>query len=144
MRQRLISSTIPVFLEPNGVIHAQQAPDRVGHTGSPVRQLVVALLVAALLPAVVACDSNSSDGATEGTVGTVRGLIQEVKSASLLEVESLVVLDENGNLWEFETRGKRFAEFAPSHLREHMVLGQQVSVTYHSEGIVLVADRIAD
>ena len=114
------------------------------HNRSARRQNTLALLVAVLLSAAVACDADSSGGATEETTGTVRGLIQEVKATSLLEFESLTIRDENGNLWEFAARGKRFAGFTPSHLREHMVSGRQVSVDYYSDGAALVADSISD
>ena len=102
------------------------------------------LVVLVLMSGLLACGANSNDNTAAGRTETVRGLILEVNAASLLDMDSVTVEDSAGNCWRFEARGKRFAEFTPSHLREHMVLGQMVTVTFHRENDVLVPDDITD
>ena len=102
------------------------------------------LLLAVLAPGVLACGSSSSGDSEAGEPETVRGLIQEVKAKSLLELESLTIEDDSGVRWTFEARGKGFEGFTPSHLREHMVLALFVAATFHREDGVLVLDSLAD
>ncbi len=75
---------------------------------------------------------------------TARGLIQEVQSESLLELKSLTLRTRSGETLEFAANGKTFAGFSPSHLREHMVLGDPVTITFHREGETLVIDDVTD
>jgi hypothetical protein len=84
-------------------------------------------------------------GACEGQSGAVRGHVVDVQSESLLELTSAEIMDGDGKRWRFEARGfSDSAEFTPSHLREHMVLGEPVTVKYHDEDGVLVIDDITD
>ena len=87
-----------------------------------------------------ACGSDEapSPNATE----TVRGVVVEVEAASLLELESLIVLDDAGKEWTFVARGYR--GFTPSHLNEHRVLGDSIAVNFHRENATLVIDDITD
>ena len=85
-----------------------------------------------------ACGSDAEESRT-GDTETVRGLVRGLESTSPLELTSLTVVDESGLTWTFEARGRRFPALTPSHLREHMVLGQAVTVTFSrdEEGLVL-------
>ena len=93
--------------------------------------------------AVVA--SGCSDGPDQTPVQTsVTGLIQQVEPRSLLEIGSLTVVDGSGKVWVFEGGDTTPAGFGPSHLRDHMLSGIPVRVTYHREDGRLVIDDITD
>ena len=64
--------------------------------------------------------------------------------SSLLEIESLTIRDESGEAYTLEVRGLPLGEFTPSHLREHMVSGAVVEVTYRDDHGRLVLDAITD
>ena len=106
-------------------------------------------VVLVLLPMALTSATRQRGGGANGGSGaegaeTVRGLVREVNARSLLELETLTVQDDDGTEWRLEARGKRFAEFTPSHTREHMVLGLPVTVTFHRENGALVLDEMAD
>ena len=104
--------------------------------GSPWRLPVVAAIAVALLLTLGACGSQS---------GAIRGHLVDVQSESLLELTSAEIMDGDGKRWKFEARGfSEPGDFTPSHLREHMVLGEPVTVKYHDEDGVLVIDDITD
>ena len=65
-----------------------------------------------------------------------------VQSASLTEVQSLVVRDDDGVLWVFRTQGP--IGFTPSHLKEHQVFGQPVTVLYRETDEGLLAMEVTD
>ncbi len=101
--------------------------------------LVIALLH---LPAA-ACGGEEigPDGTGGGpTVATVRGQVLEVEAASLTELASLTVQDDEGRLWSFTAED--FVGFTPAHLREHQAFGQAVSVHYTEteDGVLLVVE----
>jgi predicted small secreted protein len=73
----------------------------------------------------------------------VVGRLLDVKSSGVLTLESVEILDEQGRLWLLEGPGD-FGHLTPSHLRGHMVLGEQVEVTFHRAGDRLVIDRLGD
>lgn len=75
---------------------------------------------------------------------SVTGLIQEVEPRSLLEIGSLTVVDGSGTVWMFKGGDRASAGFSPSHLRDHMLSGLPVRVTYHREDGSLVIDDITD
>ncbi|MCL0029206.1 hypothetical protein M1N23_03590 [Dehalococcoidia bacterium] len=102
------------------------------------------LAMALLLVLMGACVEES--GSTDQTDGQqiVRGRIVNVDARSLLEIESLTIQDKSGSLYTVEARGVLFGEFTPSHLREHMVSGTAVEVTYYDEGGRLVLGAISD
>ena len=100
------------------------------------------LILVAALAATVACGGNG--GSKHAGTETVRGLVQEVKSASLLELSAITVEDDDGVQWRIEGGGEKVSGFSPSHLREHMALGLPVTVTFHREDGKLVLDEIKD
>ncbi len=100
--------------------------------GTP-RPTVVGCALATLLLFAGAC----GDG-----VHTAHGLVTQVQARSLTEIATFTVGDEAGRSWTFETDGP--IEFTPSHLREHMLTGQPVTVYYRDQGERLLAERVAD
>ncbi len=98
------------------------------------------LLVA--LPLVVlgsACSGSSGDD------GEVIGVVTEV-TGDLSGIESFVVLDSEGESFKFKPRsGLRFMGAPPSHLRDHVISGEPVKVTYHENSTgELIADEVED
>ena len=95
---------------------------------------------------LIACggDSGSDTSAQAGHEETVRGLILEVNAMSLLELESLRLEDEDGTIWLFEGGGRTLPGLTPSHIREHMLAGQRISVTFERDGAVLSIVDVAD
>ena len=73
---------------------------------------------------------------------TVRGAVVDVQESAPFQLSSLDVQDGNGTVWHFEAR--EFEGFSPPHLREHMVQGLRVSVTYREDGGALVVVAITD
>ncbi|MCI0440263.1 MAG: hypothetical protein L0177_14205 [Chloroflexi bacterium] len=71
-------------------------------------------------------------------------MIRAVEVRSLLEIETLTLEVEGGELLTFESRGRRYVGFTPSHLREHMLQGLPLQVSYHRDGAALVIDSLAD
>ena len=89
---------------------------------SKFRAGCVALLTALCL--VLACQPASGDG-------VVVGHVTEVTAKSLVEVETLTIVDDDRNIWVFD--GGEFPGFTPSHLEEHQALGEPVRVFYVTE-----------
>lgn len=92
----------------------------------------VALVV--LLGALTACAGGEE---------RVHGLLVDVQSSGLLELDSIDLIDDEGNRWTLDGSGT-FGDLTPSHLRQHMVLGERVEATFHREGDRLVMDRLVD
>jgi hypothetical protein len=74
----------------------------------------------------------------------VIGNITDVQPSSFFGLESLTLVDEDGNQWQFDGRDVAVPGFAASHLREHMILGMAIMVTYENDGGVLVVKDIKD
>lgn len=96
------------------------------------RFLFVALALAALV-AALGCGGGEK---------TVRGLVLDVQARTLAEVESLTILDGAGRVWRFQAESN--LGFTPSHIREHMLQGQEMTVHYKAEGDKLVVLRVTD
>lgn len=109
-------------------------------------------LVAVALPlafALLSCENrNNSDSAlnagNELRLESVRGMVLDVESESLISLAALEVQDDDGTIWSFEGRGKVVPGFTPSHLNEHKLLGQSVLVTFYREGELLILHDITD
>ena len=93
------------------------------------------VLVCVLLFAAVSCKSETR---------SVRGLVVEVVADSLLVVDTFTVEDEDQVRWTIHGGGKRFDEFPPSHLREHMVQALPVTVWFEERDGMLFMKDIAD
>ena len=100
-------------------------------------------ILAALFAVALAC--GGGDGtSSSGDERTVRGHLTDVKAASLLEIESITVETETGESYLLEAGNRIFSGFTPSHLREHMLQGNMVTVTFHEEGESLVLNDVLD
>ena len=111
-----------------------------------LRLISAATIFLAVALALSSC-GNGSDVEEVGDamlLETVRGLVLEVESESLISIAALEVQDSDGRLWRFEGRGKVVPGFTPSHLNEHKLLGQEVGVTFYREGEALVLHNITD
>ena len=89
--------------------------------------------LAALVLLLAACGDD---------VQTVRGVVTDVQPRSLTEVAVFSVQDSTGKLWLFEAEGP--IDLTPSHLREHALTGQPVTVYYRVQGDRLLAERVTD
>lgn len=72
------------------------------------------------------------------------GTVMSFEAESLLEFESITVANDSGVVLDFHSGGRRFEEFTPAHVREHMVLGDPVEVTYRKSGDVLLIVSLQD
>ena len=71
------------------------------------------------------------DGAgPEASEAVFEGMITNVEARTLLDLESIEVTDDTGMSQVFHSGGQRFVEFTPSHVREHMLQGLGVIVSY--------------
>lgn len=90
-----------------------------------MRRLIILAVAVAVAVTAVACGSDDSGGSSE-----VVGVVTEV-TGDLTQVESFVVLDEDGNSHLMTPEnGLLFYGGPLSHLRDHIVTGQQVRVTF--------------
>lgn len=103
-------------------------------------RLMLLILVALSLAALGSACSGSSDGD-----GEVVGVVTEV-TGDLSGIESFVVLDAEGESFKFQPRtGLLVMGAPPSHLRDHVVSGEPVRVTYHENSAgELMADEVED
>ncbi len=72
------------------------------------------------------------------------GTVHNYEAKSLLELESITIADRSGERREFFADGLRLEEFTPAHVREHMVLGDPVEVTYRESGDRLLIVSLRD
>ena len=96
-----------------------------------------ALLCAPMLALAVACGSPTT---------TATGLVVDVQSRSLAEVERFTLRTNEGVLLQFRV-GRLEAgpgTFPAVHLREHLATGEPVAVAYRDEEGARVAVRLAD
>ena len=100
------------------------------------------LVLACALSALGGCGGASEESAESHRSFT--GMVTSVEARSLLEFESITVADESGVVLDFHAGGRRFGEFTPTHVREHMLLGDPVEVTYRKSGDVLLIVSLQD
>lgn len=96
----------------------------------------------------------SADCGGDGKVDTgepplqVRGVVTDVQARSLLELESLRVVDEQNTVWDFQPGPEGVTgsghDYTPSHLRQHMVQGAPIIVTYREKDGVLTIVSISE
>ena len=101
----------------------------------------VLTVAAALALALAGCGGGGDAAGHEGQ-RQLRGQVVDVISRDISEVETLLVRDDQGEIFAFTTRG--YVGFSPSHLREHQLFGHPVVVTYIQEGERLIALQITD
>ena len=109
---------------------------------------VVALLgFLAVLLAAADCGGDGR-GETKEAVLQVRGLVTDVQARSLLELESLQIIDGQNAVWEFRPGPQGVTgtghDYTPSHLRQHMVQGVPIIVTYRERDGVLTIVSISE
>ena len=93
----------------------------------------LALLAAALLLVLGSCG---------GAVKKVQGLVVDVQSSSITDLDSVTVRDERGTLWTFKVGSS--VSFSQSHLREHQAFAWPVTVFYEETPEGLLANSITD
>ena len=72
----------------------------------------------------------------------IRGQVVEVKAGTLIELTSLSIKDDQGEVWRFEAESYR--GFTPSHLREHMALADPVTVRFRRVGELKFIEEVTD
>ena len=101
--------------------------------GRPMRLGLVAIVCAV---AVVAC---------EPTLQQVDGVVIEVDSPGLGQVDGFVLATGDGERLTFDTTELEFrSEFPASHLTEHKVIGDVIEVTYKTDGDRLIVTQLDD
>ena len=97
----------------------------------------VAVLLALVLAVTAGCTGNASRSA--------QGEIIDVQATSLTEWDSLTVRTASGEELTFLSgAGIDLVFWRASHLREHMLAGEHVTVTYETTDPGLVATSIDD
>ena len=81
-------------------------------------------------------------GGGDETTGQVKGLVVEVVGRDIVEFETLRIRTRDEKVWTFTSEGP--LAFSPSHLREHQLFGEIVTVSYVRRGQLLVAVEITD
>lgn len=97
-------------------------------------------MVIALAVLAAACGSGGDGSSGEDL--NVTGKVIAIDPRSLTEFKSITLLDGNRKEWVF--KGGAFTGFTPSHLLDHMALGESVTVWYVKDGDELKATRIED
>lgn len=107
--------------------------------------VVLGFLAVLLITAGCGNDVEESGGAP---ALEVRGLVTDVEAKSLLKLELLRVTDEQNTEWEFRPGRDGVTgaghDYTPSHLRQHMVQGVPVIVTYREIDGVLTIISISE
>ncbi len=98
--------------------------------------------LAIVVVALGGCD-RTPEGTAKG-LSSFTGTVTSFEAESLLELESITVVNESGEVLEFFADGRRLEEFTPAHVREHMVLGDPVEVTYRESGGRLLIVSLRD
>ena len=73
---------------------------------------------------------------------TARGLVVNLAAASITTLQSFELRTDDGQVLQFRVDGD--VGITPGHAREHMVLGEPVTVTYRDTPQGLLALRVED
>jgi hypothetical protein len=107
------------------------------------RLSVVVLLALAAVAVLVSCGGGSSGGEQ-----SARGVIVDVRSSTLREIDSFTLRTNDGRTLRFlpapDAAKDPAVGLLGGHLRTHAVLGDQVEVFYREAGGELLALRIED
>ena len=132
---------IPIRLAAPGLALATAKSRIPGWTGGREAVAVVGWLLVGMLALSLACGGREGPSGSNGPEW-VSGIVVEVVDRNFSEIERLRVRGPDGTIWSFTTEGP--VGISPSHLREHQVFGQSVTVFYVTKGDVLVAVDVAD
>ena len=105
-------------------------------------RISIAALAVLMVSLAVACGSDPDPEIPLAAQSEVTGVILDVAAASLALIETFSVQDDAGARWDF--RGEGYRGWLPSHVRDHMVQGAPITVTYHEEDGVLMVNEIED
>ena len=95
-------------------------------------------IIIILVSSVIACSGSSQSENHH----IIRGQVISVIAKSISEVQSFEVKTPSGQIYQFHASG--FIGFTPSHIKEHQVTGQPVTVTYTASNDLLMAVEITD
>ena len=94
-----------------------------------------------LLAALAVMTTTSCGGG--GDEKTVRGLVTDVQANSITQVATLTLREEGtGKVWTFQAEGH--IGFTPSHIRQHMLQGQSLTVHYEERRGQIFAVLVTD
>ena len=68
-------------------------------------------------------------GISDVSLVEVSGLIIDFEARSLTDIDHLTIETEVGQIYELNV-GRNLGEFTPSHIRQHMVHGELVEISY--------------
>ena len=105
-------------------------------------KILILAMTTLLATWTVACGSDATPGTPPEEQARVTGIVLDVAAGSLTQIDTLSVQDDTGAKWDFKAGGYR--GWLPSHVRDHMVQGAPIIVTYHEEAGVLLVDEIED
>ena len=107
--------------------------------GPAITRIARSVLLAVILTGAILL---TACGSSDDALGTVHGSVTDVQERSITEIESFSVRDDTGETWIFTTEGP--LEPFPDHLRQHMLIGQQVRVIFENQDASLIAVSILD
>ncbi|HSW41569.1 MAG TPA: hypothetical protein VLM76_03570 [Patescibacteria group bacterium] len=95
------------------------------------------LAILALVTVLVACGSGSS---------TAVGIVTDVESRSLTEVDGFTIRTEEGTFMTFRIGNLELdaGAFPASHLHEHLATAQPIAIAYRAEPGGNIAYRLVD
>ena len=100
------------------------------------------LFIFPLAIVILSCAADLPVDQSTYTTSTVTGLVVDLESTSLIDLYSLTVVDGSHIEWYFLADG--YKGFTPSHLKQHMLLGDPVAVVFHIESGEMLIDNIDD
>ena len=101
-----------------------------------IRMFVIALHIFVIAPFLsIACVTNPE-------ISSISGTVIDVHAGSMLKIDSVVLRDDEGNIWLFSADG--YSGISASHLRQHMILGERINVRYHRRNKSLTIIDIND
>lgn len=86
----------------------------------------------------------AADACGGSNVEQIDGLVVDVKAQTIITLDSLTIQDKTGKLWTFDTFTQGFVGFTPSHLKEHQVSAQPVTILYRNTPDGLIAVQVTD
>ena len=86
---------------------------------------------------------NSISCVRGGDVETVRGVVVDLQTSSIDQVSIFMIReDDTAKIWTFRVDGH--IGFRPSHIRQHMLLGESLAVHYETVDGEIFAVMLTD